>query len=235
MLKQLLATTAVVLVLSLPSWAQDTTDTIDSMEEPAAATGAPATDELTPMEGDAAASTEAQAGATTEPAAATDAAEAAAEGDGMPAAQEDMAEEAAPAEETTATAAARATPAAVIEAQTEGQVRADELMGMTVVSADGQEVGEVSDLIFNEEEKLSGIVVGMGGFLGIGQKLVGVDWSQAELQTDPQSEKERVFVGLTAADLEAAPDFMTKQDAQRRAQSEAPAGSQPMQEPMSAE
>src|SRR5690606_20868640 len=102
--------------------------------------------------------------------------------------------------------AARATPAAVIEAQTEGQVRADELMGMTVVSADGQDVGEVSDLIFNEEEKLSGIVVGMGGFLGIGQKLVGVDWSQAELQTDPQSEKERVFVGLTAADLEAAPD-----------------------------
>jgi sporulation protein YlmC with PRC-barrel domain len=202
MLKHLLATTAVVLVLSVPSWAQD----------PAATE--PSTEPLPPVEGDAGATAQTEAEGTGAGAA--------------PAAEEPLAEPAevaGPAAEDTPeeAVAARAVPDAVITAQSEAEVRAGELVGMTVVSADGQEVGEVSDLIFDEEDKLSGIVVGMGGFLGIGEKLVGIEWSKAEVQAVPESDKEQIFVGLTATDLEAAPDFMTKQDVQRAAEAEAAA------------
>lgn len=220
MLKQLLTTTAVVLVLSMPAWAQDTEQAPDS-----------STIALPPVEAEAGAAVDAEADGDAaemdaDMSADVDAAAAPAEEaplEDTAAAPEEATAEEATAEEATDAAAARAVPEAVIAAQDESEFRAGELVGMTVVSADGQEVGEVSDLILDDQEKLSGIVVGMGGFLGIGEKLVAIDWGKAELQTDPESDKERIFVGLTATDLEAAPDFMTKEDVQSAAEAEAAA------------
>ena len=57
-------------------------------------------------------------------------------------------------------------------------------MGTTVVDPEGKEVGAVDDLIFDEQKKIVGVVVGVGGFLGIGKKDVGLDWQQAKLQHD---------------------------------------------------
>jgi sporulation protein YlmC with PRC-barrel domain len=229
MLKQLLATTAVILALSAPAWADDAAPTTDSQTivPPPAETEAGATMETDTGEAEAGAeATDAAAAPAEETAPAAEETTVTEEAPAEPIAEEpvaeEMATEEAPAEEATDGTAARAVPGAVIEAQAEDQLRADELIGLTVVSADGQEVGEVYDLIF-DQEKLTGIVVGMGGFLGIGEKLVGVNWTQAELQTDPESAKEQIFVGLTATDLEAAPDFMTKQELQSEADAEAAA------------
>jgi hypothetical protein len=56
------------------------------------------------------------------------------------------------------------------------------------------------------------VVVGVGGFLGLGKKEVGINRDQAELQEDPDSGQKTVVVSLTKADLEAAPDFITKEE-----------------------
>jgi sporulation protein YlmC with PRC-barrel domain len=233
MLRQLLATIAVVLGVSVPAWADDPTQTSETgatvLPPPAEDNAASAQEEGA----QAAAQAEAEATLETGAAAGSEPAAAPAQQEVAPAADEAAVEqstrEEAPAEEaTTAAAAARAVPEAVIEVQAEGQVRADELMGLSVVSADGQEVGEVYDLIFDEKEKLAGIVVGIGGFLGIGEKLVGIDWSQAEVHADAETAKQRVFVGLTAADLDAAPEFMTKEAAAAGAAS--PAAEEPLPE-----
>jgi sporulation protein YlmC with PRC-barrel domain len=108
---------------------------------------------------------------------------------------------------------------AIISRQTDHHVMAGQILGQTVIAADGAEIGEVTDVILDEDgERLAGVVVGMGGFLGIGRKTVAIDWSQAELRRDPQSGAERVFIGLTRADLQAAPEFQTREQLDRAAE-----------------
>ena len=59
--------------------------------------------------------------------------------------------------------------------QTAGQYLArEQLIGAKVVNKDGQAVGTVDDLIVGSGDKIEGIVMGVGGLLGVGQKAIGV-------------------------------------------------------------
>jgi sporulation protein YlmC with PRC-barrel domain len=121
-----------------------------------------------------------------------------------------------------------AQPEAIIPEQTETQLRAEDLMGTPVVGSGDEEIGKVEDLIFDEQEKITGVVVGVGGFLGIGKKEVGLDWDQAKLEEDPDSGEKKIVISLTKADLEAAPDFKTQEE--RKAEEEAAAQQQQLEQ-----
>ena len=59
--------------------------------------------------------------------------------------------------------------------QTAGQYLAKErLLGAKVLGTDGQPVGTIDDLIVSQGGQVEGVVMGVGGVLGVGQKQVGV-------------------------------------------------------------
>ena len=59
--------------------------------------------------------------------------------------------------------------------QTASQYLAGEqLIGAKVTNKDGQTIGTITDLIVGAGEKIEGVVLGVGGFLGVGEKKVGV-------------------------------------------------------------
>jgi hypothetical protein len=59
--------------------------------------------------------------------------------------------------------------------QTSSQYLArDQLIGAKVTNKDGQTVGTVDDLIIGSGDRIEGIVMGVGGFLGVGAKQIGV-------------------------------------------------------------
>ena len=59
--------------------------------------------------------------------------------------------------------------------QTANQYLAGEqLIGAKVTNKDGQTIGTITDLIVGAGEKIEGVVLGVGGFLGVGEKKVGV-------------------------------------------------------------
>jgi sporulation protein YlmC with PRC-barrel domain len=179
-----LFTSAVVLALATPAWAQTTTD------QPA----------------------------TTPPPAATS----------QPTTQPEGAAGTAP-EATTAPAAGTTGPAqTIIPEQKETQLLAEDLVGANVFGPDGEKVGTVEDLILDEQQKVTGVVVGVGGFLGIGKKDVGLTWEQAKVVESPDTATKKIMITMTKADLEAAPDFKTK--AEREAEEQAAAQQQQLQQ-----
>jgi len=179
-----LFTSAVVLTLATPAWAQTTTDQPATTPPPTEQTGSQP---------------------TTQP-----------EGTAGP-------------EATTAPAAGTAGPEqTIIPEQAETQLLAADLMGASVFGPDGKEVGTVEDLILDEQKKITGVVVGVGGFLGIGKKEVGLNWEQVKLVESADTGKKKIMIGLTKADLEAAPDFKTKAD--REAEEQAAAQQQQLQQ-----
>ena len=107
--------------------------------------------------------------------------------------------------------AAEAAPAnpppsdAVISAQSDGEVRADQIIGMTVYNAQGEKVGTVHDILLDKEGKATGVVLSVGGVLGVGAKSVGLTWKEI----DVKPEQQQVQISYTKDQLEAAPDFKT--------------------------
>lgn len=91
---------------------------------------------------------------------------------------------------------------------------ASELIDQTVYSStgdDAEDIGKVSDLIFSEDGRIAGVVIGVGGFLGIGEKSVAVPFSMLEF-TVAADNTERWVVPTTADALTAAPDFVWAKD-----------------------
>ena len=127
--------------------------------------------------------------------------------------------------------AAEAAPAnpppsdAVISAQSDSELRADQVIGMTVYNAEGEKVGTVHDILLDKEGKATGVVLSVGGVLGVGAKSVGLTWKEI----DVKPEQQQVQISYTKDQLEAAPDFKTTEqinsemNAQQQAAPPAPA------------
>lgn len=59
---------------------------------------------------------------------------------------------------------------AVITQQSPNQWLASKFMGTDVMGTDNAKIGDVSDVLFDKSGKVDALIVGVGGFLGIGQK-----------------------------------------------------------------
>jgi sporulation protein YlmC with PRC-barrel domain len=95
---------------------------------------------------------------------------------------------------------------AVIPAQNANQLMADKLLGLSVYSNNGEQVGKVSDIIVDKDGKVSGVVLSVGGFFGMGGKSVALNWQEVQLQPDEQAAK----VSYTQDQLKVAPEFKTQ-------------------------
>jgi sporulation protein YlmC with PRC-barrel domain len=59
-------------------------------------------------------------------------------------------------------------------------MRGSRLMGVDVYGADNQKIGDIDEILMDRQGKVHGIVVGVGGFLGIGQKDVAIPFDQVQ-------------------------------------------------------
>lgn len=73
-------------------------------------------------------------------------------------------------------------------------------------SEDAENIGEVTDLVLSEDGNVEAIVVGVGGFLGIGQKEVALEYDLAEWSEQQDGER-RVVVETSRDALEAQQEF----------------------------
>ena len=82
------------------------------------------------------------------------------------------------------------------------QLRASDLIDMDVENLNGDEIGEIDDLIISNG-KVPNAVISVGGFLGMGEKLVAVPYN--ELRVD--NEGEHIVYDATEDQLKSLPEF----------------------------
>src|SRR5207302_975614 len=137
-------------------------------------------------------------------------------------AQADMSKQ--PAAKTDAAPAVPHDTAKFIAAQGTDQWVFSKFKGSDVLGPDNAHIGNVSDMLFDKSGKILGLIVGVGGFLGIGEKSVAIDMSAFQVvpastgssaggaggaagasDNDPTNVKLKVT--WTKDQLKAAPDF----------------------------
>lgn len=98
--------------------------------------------------------------------------------------------------------------------QDENTFLASTLMDASIINATGDSIGDVDDLVVTAEGQITGVVVGVGGFLGVGEKLVALEMSRLNIQFDDDGDL--VFsVNETEEALENAPAFVTSEEQER--------------------
>jgi sporulation protein YlmC with PRC-barrel domain len=100
---------------------------------------------------------------------------------------------------------------AAADAQTQFQpvtreMSADDLMGAAVYSQNEENLGEVGDVIFDAQGAAQAVVVDVGGFLGIGEKPVALQYSAVQVQQNGNGDI-RILVNATQEQLQNAPSY----------------------------
>jgi sporulation protein YlmC with PRC-barrel domain len=91
----------------------------------------------------------------------------------------------------------------------ENPARLSKELDFKVLDKDGNEVGDVSDMVLDfDNAQVAYVVVGAGGFLGIGEKKILVPWNSLKLETEATGGKQNAFILQTDANaLKNAPSF----------------------------
>jgi sporulation protein YlmC with PRC-barrel domain len=82
------------------------------------------------------------------------------------------------------------------------QFRASEIIGKTVKNAQNETLGKIDDLVLSRDDKVVYAIVSVGGFLGVGDKLVAVRYDQ--LKRDGQ---DTLVYNATKEELKSRPAF----------------------------
>ena len=90
--------------------------------------------------------------------------------------------------------------------QPAGQWLAKQFIGQAVTNPTGERIGDINDLLFDKSGRIANVVVGVGDFLGIGEKNVAIPYSSLVITADADG-KRVVSVPLSKERLVAAPEF----------------------------
>lgn len=80
---------------------------------------------------------------------------------------------------------------------------ASDIIGKKALSTNGETVGSIDDLLITADGRVQAAVVDVGGFLGMGQHTVAIDWKA--LRVSPSND--RVTISMTKEELKAAPEY----------------------------
>jgi sporulation protein YlmC with PRC-barrel domain len=68
-----------------------------------------------------------------------------------------------------------------------GQWRASKLEGLDIYNQNNEKIGDISELLVDSSGKIQAVVVGVGGFLGIGERDVAIPFDQIRLVNEPRA------------------------------------------------
>src|SRR4029078_11163469 len=63
--------------------------------------------------------------------------------------------------------------------------RASKLVGLNVYNDQNEKLGDISEILLDKSGKVEGVVIGVGGFLGIGQNDIKVEMSKLKFIDEP--------------------------------------------------
>ncbi|NYT73115.1 PRC-barrel domain-containing protein [Halomonas sp. QX-2] len=96
----------------------------------------------------------------------------------------------------------------------ENTFHADALTGNQVKSSveDDEDIGTITDLVIGEDGQINAVVVGVGGFLGMGEKNVAIEWDSLELTKNEDGDDYVITVNASEDALEAAEEYNRNED-----------------------
>jgi len=110
---------------------------------------------------------------------------------------------------------ADAQPAGFMNGQDASEWRGSKLIGASISGPDNKSIGDINDVLIAKDGRVTAVVVGVGGFLGVGEKNVALPFQALNVQRKSGgSAIEKITVSYTKDQLKSAPKFAYYQGGQ---------------------
>lgn len=86
---------------------------------------------------------------------------------------------------TATTDRANMAPAAASDSSFQGTWRASKIVGLSVYNDNNESLGSINDLLTDKNGNIKAAVIGVGGFLGVGEHLVAVPFEKIKFVNEP--------------------------------------------------
>jgi sporulation protein YlmC with PRC-barrel domain len=86
---------------------------------------------------------------------------------------------------TSPAASPAAAPIAASDSTFNGNWRASKVVGLNVYNDSNESLGSINDLLMDKSGNIKGAVIGVGGFLGVGEHLVAVSYDKLKFVNEP--------------------------------------------------
>jgi sporulation protein YlmC with PRC-barrel domain len=86
---------------------------------------------------------------------------------------------------TATTDRANMAPAAASESAFQGNWRASKVVGVGVYNDNNESLGSINDLLTDQTGNIKAVVIGVGGFLGVGEHLVAIPFDKIKFVNEP--------------------------------------------------
>jgi sporulation protein YlmC with PRC-barrel domain len=86
---------------------------------------------------------------------------------------------------TTTTTSPAGAPVSASDSSYNGNWRASKVVGLSVYNDNNESLGSINDLLTDKSGSIKAVVVGVGGFLGVGEHLVAVPYDKIKFVTEP--------------------------------------------------
>jgi sporulation protein YlmC with PRC-barrel domain len=86
---------------------------------------------------------------------------------------------------TTPSDRANMAPATASDSSFQGTWRASKIVGLNVYNDNNESLGSINDLLMDKGGNIKAVVVGVGGFLGVGEHLVAIPYDKIKFVNEP--------------------------------------------------
>jgi sporulation protein YlmC with PRC-barrel domain len=76
-------------------------------------------------------------------------------------------------------------PATASDSSFPGHWRASKLVGLSVYNDNNESIGSINDLLADKSGNIKAVVIGVGGFLGVGSHLVAIPYDKVKFVNEP--------------------------------------------------
>lgn len=105
---------------------------------------------------------------------------------------------------TSSAATSSMTTISTLPSSFQGNWRTSKVVGLNVYNDSNESLGSISDLLTDKSGKIVAAVVGVGGFLGVGERYVAIPFEKVKFVTEPVKTSANTGAS-TAADNSAMP------------------------------
>jgi hypothetical protein len=81
------------------------------------------------------------------------------------------------------------------------------VVGLDVYNGQNTNIGKIQDIAFNASKQVTGYILSVGGFLGMGTHYVAVDPNSVMVQYDANNKTWRATMNASKDQLKSAPEF----------------------------
>jgi sporulation protein YlmC with PRC-barrel domain len=78
-----------------------------------------------------------------------------------------------------------ASPSASVQQNLKGNWRASKMVGLSVYNDSNENLGSISELLVDNSGKINAVIIGVGGFLGVGQHDIAVSFDKLKWVNEP--------------------------------------------------